>query len=319
MNSKLVNVEVPAYTGNYTKGRSGRKIETITIHHMAGILSVEDCGKVFQKAGRNGSSHYGIDSDGRIGQYVNEEDTAWTNSNWDSNCKSVTIEVSNNEIGGSWTISDQALNSLIKLIADIAQRNNLGTIVKEKNLTWHRKFSSTICPGEYLLSKIDYIVEQANLINQGESIPTPEPSKKIDVKYQAYVNGWLEDVINCNNTADGYAGIYGKAMTGFRANTVGDESVAGKLIYKVHTLNGVWHDEVTDREKDKNGDDYAGILGKTIDGVMIKATKGTVKYRVHVVNGSWLPWVNGYDVNDSVNGYAGNLGSAVDGIQIQIV
>ena len=92
MNSKLVNVEVPAYTGNYTKGRSGKKIEFITIHHMAGILSVENCGKVFQKVGRNGSSHYGIDSDGRIGQYVNEEDTAWTNSNWDSNCKSVTIE-----------------------------------------------------------------------------------------------------------------------------------------------------------------------------------------------------------------------------------
>ena len=33
-NSSLVNVNVPAYSGNYTVGRSGRKVEAITIHHM---------------------------------------------------------------------------------------------------------------------------------------------------------------------------------------------------------------------------------------------------------------------------------------------
>ena len=69
-NSKLVSVNVPAYSGNYTVGRSGRKIEAITIHHCGGILSAEQCGKIFQKVGRYGSSHYGIGYDGRIGQYV---------------------------------------------------------------------------------------------------------------------------------------------------------------------------------------------------------------------------------------------------------
>ena len=150
--------------------------------------------------------------------------------------------------------------------------------------------------------------------------PTQKVPKKIDVKYQIYANGkWLEDIVNYGDGADGYAGIYGTAINGIRANTVGKEEDVGKLIYRVHTLNGKWLDEVTDREKDKNGDNYAGILERTIDGVMIKSTKGTARYRVHIINGSWLPWVEGYNINDSIKGYAGNLGHAIDGIQIEIV
>lgn len=166
--SSLVNVVVPAYSGNYTIGRSGRKIEAITIHHMAGILSAEQCGNIFQQVGRCGSSHYGIGNDGRIGSYVDEEHTAWTNSNWDSNCKSVTIETSNCEIGNNWAVSDAALNSLIRLVADIAKRNNLGTLVKGVNVTWHSMFAATACPGSYLLSKMDYIIAEANKINNSK-------------------------------------------------------------------------------------------------------------------------------------------------------
>ena len=171
--SSLVQVNVPAYEGNFTYGRSGRKIEAITIHHMAGVLSTEQCGKIFQRVGRYGSSHYGIGNDGKIGQYVDEENTAWTNSNWDSNCKSVTIETSNCENGGNWRVSDNALNSLIKLVADIGNRNNLGTLVKGKNVTWHSMFTSTSCPGAYLLSKMDYIISEANKINSGDE---PKPT-----------------------------------------------------------------------------------------------------------------------------------------------
>lgn len=176
MNSDLVNVVVPAYEGNFTYGRSGYGINAITIHHMAGILSAEQCGQIFQQVGRYGSSHYGIGNDGRIGQYVNEENTAWTNSNWESNCQSVTIETSNCEIGGNWAVSNEALNSLIKLVADIAKRNNLGHLVKGVNVTWHSMFTATTCPGNYLLSKMDYIIDEANKINEGQPTPTPQPT-----------------------------------------------------------------------------------------------------------------------------------------------
>lgn len=163
-NSSLVNVKVLAHSGNYSKGRYGKKIRCITIHHMGGVLSAESCGKIFQQVGRNGSSHYGIGNDGKIGLYVEESNTAWCNSNWDSNCESVTIEVSNSSIGGDYPVSDKALNSLIKLVADISKRNNI-KLVKGETLTWHSMFTNTECPGKYLLSKMDYIISEVNKIN----------------------------------------------------------------------------------------------------------------------------------------------------------
>ena len=166
--SSLVQVVVPADEGNYTKGRSGRNIEAITIHHMAGRLTAEQCGKIFQAKGRYGSSHYGVGYDGSIANYVDEEDTAWTNSNWDSNCKSITIEISDND--NRWYVNDITLNAVIKLVADIAKRRELGILVPGKNLTWHSMFTSTTCPGDYLRSKMQYIADEANKINSEEPI-----------------------------------------------------------------------------------------------------------------------------------------------------
>lgn len=166
--SSLVQVVVPADEENYSKGRSGRKIEQICLHHMAGRLTAEQCGRIFQAKGRYGSSHYGVGYDGSIANYVDEEDTAWTNSNWDSNCKSITIEISDND--NSWYVNDITLNAVIKLVADIANRRGLGILVPGKNLTWHSMFTNTTCPGDYLRSKMQYIADEANKINSEEPI-----------------------------------------------------------------------------------------------------------------------------------------------------
>ncbi len=184
-NSSLVTVKVSANSSNYTVGRSGRKVEMIAIHHMAGILTAKQCGNIFAKAGRGGSSHYGIGKDGEIAQYVDEANTAWTNSNWDSNCKSVTIETSNCETGGEWKVSDKVLDKLIELVADIAKRNNLGKLVKGKNLVWHSMYTATTCPGNYLLSKLNYIIEQANKINgQASTSSTTENKTETTLKHK---------------------------------------------------------------------------------------------------------------------------------------
>jgi len=177
-NSNLVNITVPANQNNYGVGRNGKNIEIITIHHMAGVLTAEECGRIFQDGSRKLSSHYGIGKDGKIGLYVDEENTAYTNGNFESNSIAVTIEASNSKVSGDYPVSDEVLNVLIKLIADIAKRNNLGTLVKGENLTWHKMHAETTCPGEYLLSKIDYIVEEANKINNEVTTnpqPNPEP------------------------------------------------------------------------------------------------------------------------------------------------
>lgn len=172
--SSLATVTIQANGSNYTAGRSA-KISQITIHHMAGILSVEQCGNVFARAGRGASAHYGVGGDGRIASYVDESDTAWSDANWASNCRTVSIETANSSTGGNWPVSDAAFDSLCKLVADVAKRNGLGTLVKGQNLCWHSMFSATTCPGDYLRGKMDELARRANEL-MGSATPTPAPS-----------------------------------------------------------------------------------------------------------------------------------------------
>ena len=230
-NSKLVNVVVPALPSNYSIGRDGRKIEAITIHHMAGRLTAEQCGEIFQQVGRDASSNYGVGYDGRIGLYVDECNTSWCNSNWDSNCKSVTIETSDND--NSWYVNDTTMKSLIKLVADIAKRNNLGKLVKGKNLTWHSMFANTECPGAYLLSKLDYICDEANKINN----ETPKDAK-VNVYAQGFTreDGWLPQVKNNED----YVG-WGNHPLRYLAIKVDK----GSIKYRVTTTSGKILDWIT--------------------------------------------------------------------------
>ena len=142
------------------------KIKKITIHHMAGNLTVESCGNVFQDKNRQASSNYGIGTDGRVGLYVEEENRAWTSSNKANDNQAVTIEVANDGKGPDWHVSDKALEKTIELCADICRRNGIeklnftGDITG--NLTMHKMFTATTCPGPYLESKFPYIAAEVN-------------------------------------------------------------------------------------------------------------------------------------------------------------
>lgn len=177
-NSKLVN---------YTKispNSSTRtaKIDKITIHHMAGNLSVEACGNCFATTDRQASSNYGVGTDGRIGLYVDESRRAWTSSNRDNDNRAVTIEVANDVIGGNWHVSDKALAATIDLCVDICQRNGIKKLNftgdKTGNLTMHKWFANTQCPGPYLESKFPYIAEEVNKKLGSASNDKTETSKK---------------------------------------------------------------------------------------------------------------------------------------------
>ena len=60
-NSSLI--EYTRISPNRSSPRN-HKIDTITIHCMAGQLSLETCGKVFEKSKSQASSNYGVDKDG---------------------------------------------------------------------------------------------------------------------------------------------------------------------------------------------------------------------------------------------------------------
>lgn len=161
-NSSLVN-----YTKiSPNKSKRTGTISKITIHHMAGNLSVESCGNVFASSSRQASSNYGVGSDGRIGLYVPEDYRAWTSSNSANDNVAVTIEVAN--CGGSpdWKVNDKALEATIALCVDICKRNGIKALNytgdKNGNLTRHNMFAATTCPGPYLQSKFSYIANEVN-------------------------------------------------------------------------------------------------------------------------------------------------------------
>lgn len=193
-NSSLITATYKAHSNNYSVGRSGRKIEKVTIHHMAGVLTAKQCGSIFQNGSRSASSNYGIGKNGEIALFVDEANTSYADANWDSNCKSVTIECSNNKTGGDWTVSDTVLNSLINLIADIFKRNGIKKAIKGETITWHSMYSATACPGNYLRSKMDYIVEEVNKKLGNSTNNSTSTDKKEETKHKIDVDGlWGTD------------------------------------------------------------------------------------------------------------------------------
>lgn len=173
-NSKLVS---------YTKkspnhsGKRKHPISRITIHHMGGHITVEQCGSIFAKASRKASSNYGIDYNAKVALYVDESNRAWTSSSADNDNRAVTIETANSKVGGNWPVSDKTMKKLIELCVDICQRNGKKKLIWKSNksnalsyklksgemlLTIHQWFSATDCPGPYLKGKMSYIAEEVN-------------------------------------------------------------------------------------------------------------------------------------------------------------
>lgn len=176
-NSKLVNYT--RISPHRTRGRN-HKIDKITIHHMAGNLSVETCGNVFQT--RQASTNYGIGTDGRIGMYVEEKDRAWATANPPNDNRAINIELANDVVGGNWHVSDTAIEKCIDLCVDICKRNGISKLNftgdKSGNLTMHKYFIATTCPGQYLASKFPYIAKSVNeKLGKPSKTPSKAPSK----------------------------------------------------------------------------------------------------------------------------------------------
>lgn len=203
------------------------KIDKITIHHMAGNCSIETCGSVFQS--RKASSNYGIGTDGRVGMYVEEKDRSWASSNAANDHRAVTIEVANSKSGGDWPVSDKALAKLIELCVDICKRNGIEKLNftgdKNGNLTMHKYFAATACPGPYLESKFKYIADEVNKRLGGVEQPeSTEKSESAEVIYRIR-KSW--------NDASSQVGAYKNLESAKKAcpdgYTVYDE--AGKAVY----------------------------------------------------------------------------------------
>lgn len=161
-------------------------IDTITVHHMGCCPSptAKDQCERFAKPSREASATYCIGNNGDIWQSLLEAYAPQTSSSKSNDMRAITIEVANSMGAPYWTISAEAMNSLILLLTDICRRNNIKQLIwsgnkqerinhyNGSNLTLHRDFSSTLCPGPFLTDCMPLIAIAVNdRLNAG---PTSE-------------------------------------------------------------------------------------------------------------------------------------------------
>ena len=154
---------------SFTKGREGRKVEAIVIHHMA-TTNFSIVPSIWKT--RQASAHYGI-KDNSIKAYVDENNTAWAVGNWVWNTKTISIELCNSTGTPKWKVSDKTIQSCIKLCAEITKRRGWKKLVKNKNIYMHQHFQATACPGPYVKSKFDYIIKEANKLLTSKKVVKP--------------------------------------------------------------------------------------------------------------------------------------------------
>lgn len=136
----------PADPGNYSIGRFGHGVERIVVHLMDG--SMEGTAAWFADPRSRVSAHYGVGLDGRVAQYVGEQDTAWHAGVWASNLSSVGIEhEGRHPAGGDWAPSAAQLDASARLAAEVCARHGIApsseTIVPHSSINPRKPR----CPG----------------------------------------------------------------------------------------------------------------------------------------------------------------------------
>ena len=177
----MSNSSMVSYTRlspNYSRGRGGESICRITPHYMAGLLSVETCASIFANPSRQASSNYGIGPDGRVGLYVDESNRSWCSSSGYNDRKAVTIECANYADG---SLPKATWDALVALCADICRRNGIARLNytgdDRGNLTMHKWYGNTDCPGPWLSHEFGRLASEVNAVLAGGSSPATGQAK----------------------------------------------------------------------------------------------------------------------------------------------
>lgn len=194
-NSSLV--DYTRISPNRTSPRN-HVIDTITIHCVVGQATAERLGEIFAPTSRRASSNYGVDKDGRIGMYCEEKDRSWCSSSSANDNRAITIEVASDNYY-PYAVNEKAFHALIELCADICRRNGIKELmwkadkaligqVDKQNMTVHRWFAATACPGDYLYNRMGEIAKLVNeKLGSGQQAPA-EPEEKHDFLVRVLVD-----------------------------------------------------------------------------------------------------------------------------------
>lgn len=137
-----------AHPNNFTYGRPGASRDgRNSFHHVVG--SAESAVLVFNQAGRQASSHLVITDRKDIAawQCVDFNNTAWTDGNWESNIRSITMEHH-----GDWRNgyrNAQVIENSAKVVAWLRDQGMVSRPIRHRDV-----FKGTVCPAELPVEQI---------------------------------------------------------------------------------------------------------------------------------------------------------------------
>lgn len=314
-NSPLATVKILSPANNHYGART-HAIDRITPHMVVGQCTATALGNLFANPSRGATSTYGIGYDGQIGLYCEEKNAPGTSSSFANDNRAVTIEIAS-DTTYPYTIKDAAAKAAINLMADICKRNGKNVLVwkgskeaalaysdngqksNEMLITFHKWFSSTLCPGAYIENHIQEWVNEVNKILQG-STPTPTPTPTPTVTLFQEAQKMISNGINGQNRintakADGFDPaavqaqidtMLGKDKTAFMKNMA---SVMPTV------SNGSTGDAVSILQNELK---RMGYYSSVVDGICGSVTVAAIKaiqnnwnivYRGFAVDGSFGP------------------------------
>jgi peptidoglycan hydrolase-like protein with peptidoglycan-binding domain len=182
--------------------RNGQPINGVVIHHVAGTNGLS---YVANANTRNSHPTYHIARSGAVTGIVNPSRRPHsTGGAPDPNA--VSFEIDNSSAGGDWPISPESLESLIDVIVFHASqspragkgfaKNQPSVTQSEFFIAWHSQYKATACPGPFIMSQLDYIVNECNRRASGvapsaSGVAPVKPAATASKPRKPALSGWV--------------------------------------------------------------------------------------------------------------------------------
>lgn len=282
-------VDFVSLSPNRTAPREA-EIDTITLHHTAGVLTAKQLANIFMPTSRGASCSYGVGNDCQSFCGVDENNRPWTTSSAKNDKRAITFEISNNKAGGDWTIADAVIDKTVELLVDICKRNTklndglrwqgVPTLIGQtdkQNMTIHKWFSATACPGTYLERIHQVIVSRVNERLAGIVKPdiTPVSDMPFHVQTGAFKHREYAERLLENLEADGFD-TYMIMSGGLYKVQVGAFNVFENAERKAMELAAKKYDYFITKEQ-----------GTPVEGKKIHTTKTIDELAREVIRGIW--------------------------------
>lgn len=213
----MSNSRLPTYvrlSPNVTKPRQGT-IKGVAIHCTAGgkdlpASAFADLPRFVIPDKKLGAScHYVVGGDGSIAQVCGEENRAWCTSNKIDH-QLVTIEVASDHVA-PYLVNTAAIESLVKLLADICRRNGISKLLwkgdkslmgkwDQQNMVVHRWTANKACPGDFLYNLHPKIASAVNEILEGKEEEEMDVEKLLKQLTPEMCYGIMAEAMNYADT-----------------------------------------------------------------------------------------------------------------------